>query len=171
MVRTVAAAVLLVGLAGNMQAVPISTPDARAYETAHAQELSLQAESAARHAAALLAQTPNLQQTVLSYGVRRSPAHPGGNVVPVRQPILVHKNPSGLTLLSSFPVDIPSHVGIVLEPGSYHIPTPILTPPRNGWPTASVSPVVASVPDGGSTAMLLSAALSGVVLLRRKLAA
>jgi len=40
----------------------------------------------------------------------------------------------------------------------------------DGWPTLVVSSPAASVPDGASTALLFSAALSGVVLLRRKLA-
>jgi len=60
---------------------------------------------------------------------------------------------------------------IALGDAIYHIPTPILSVPWNGWETASVSTPAATVMDGGSTAMLLSSALTGALLLRRKLAA
>ena len=165
------AAVLLVGLAGNIQAVPVATSSARAYETARSRELSLEVESTARRAEALLAQLPTLHETVTAHGLQPSLARTGGSVVPARQPVLVHGNPSGLALFTSFPVDVPSHTGIIQGETIYHIPTAVITRPVIDRPTATASPAVTSVPDGGTTAGLLSAALCGVVLLRRKLAA
>jgi len=159
-----------VSVAGQVQAVPVSTPEIAAFETAHAQELSLAAESAANRTAALLAQLPHLQQTGMSLGLQASLVRMGKNIVARRSSTLLAENHSGLRRLSSIRVDLPNNGGIVLEPAMYHIPISVMIVPRGDWPTPIVAGLAATVPDGASTALWFRATVFGAVLLRRQLA-
>jgi hypothetical protein len=162
------AAALLAGPAGSVQAVPMPVSDVRGYQATHSTVLSKQDQSIAEPADPL---SPQSQRTAASLELSALPVRNGRIIVSTRPSSLVDENRSPLSLLSSYPMDLPNSRGTALTTYYYHIPTPVMSRPPPGRPVVPSSSSKATVPDGGSTVMLLGIAFSGVVLLHRKLSA
>jgi hypothetical protein len=139
---TAAAATLCAGLAGNVQAIPI---------TMHG---DLDA---------------GMRPWDLSHEHGRDEAAYSFDRIDPKQGLA---RPPALHLITSVPVKIADELhGLGSKKVHHHKVAPLQTPPPASSPPPKVSPSVASVADGGSTGLMMGGAFFGLALLRKKMKA
>jgi VPDSG-CTERM motif len=150
-----AAATLLVGLAGNVQAIPITLRDHNVRQTLHSLgQISHNPRQIFSTAALFpaLVRSPNGDG---HHSVGLANLHNHGHGLPVSAPV---------TDQGAYPI-IPLHTPVIL-PVSLPKP-PVLVVNGGGTPGHNV----VSVPDGGTTAAMMAVSFCGLALLRKKLKA
>ncbi|MEI6192927.1 MAG: VPDSG-CTERM sorting domain-containing protein [Verrucomicrobiota bacterium] len=177
-VAIVAAAALFVGLAGNVQAIPITLQNQRVNQ-------ALRSSSQASYDLGLTAARAVKPSLNASRQVSRNlkPASPTSSLLSLLIPA---RNAAGARNISTGNSHRSAH-GVTTTPipvtdqGAYPVgvlPTPVtilpVSPVRhpiipNGGGTAT--PNAVSVPDGGATAAMLGGSVCGIALLRKKLKA
>lgn len=182
LVLTVAAA-LFVGLAGNVQAIPILMHDQSIYEAMRSIDLSKRdqgvatltdsllvksiwtQETVAIRDASLLGKSLKAQKTVASRNLVTAHARPNKNGVSVTPSPLTFQSPFPISLLSQSPIYLDNNGTTDLIPQDPIIINLNLS--RSGTNIQNHSSV--SVPDGGATVTMLGGVFCGLVFLRKKL--
>jgi hypothetical protein len=190
----IGAAALFVGLAGNVQAIPMSLQNQSIFDAMQSANLSQPDQStatltasqsakslkkekmAARKEAALLAKSLKKEEAA----ARKEAAQlaKAEKMIASRNLVASHVNhdrngvivtPLPLMDQNPFPIYLPQNGMPVLTPYVYQDPTPIsLGLPQSGT-AAQVSSIAVGVPDGGATAAMMAGTFGGLVFLRRKL--
>jgi hypothetical protein len=186
-------AALFVGLAGNVQAIPMTMNDQIVSDTVQSVNLNQEDQSAAtqtpselaksikeekavaRHDAALLAKSLKAEKvaarkeaTLLAKSLKAQ------KLVASRKLPASHFNPFGMgTLETSLPPitqnSSPIYIAPGLTPYVYEDPdTTSLGHSQSGTTSRAPSSNAVSVPDGGVTATLMAGAFGGLVFLKRK---
>jgi hypothetical protein len=146
------AAALFVGLAGNVQAIPMPM---------HSQNVNEAVQAAARKEAALLARSPRVPKVVAGSNPVASNVGPARHGVPVTlSPLTIQHHPPHYVAHNGTPGLTPY---VYTEPSTINLVLP------QGGTVAKVSSAAVGVPDGGPTAAMMAGALGGLVLLRKKL--
>jgi len=155
---TIGAAALIVGLAGNVQAIPITH---RVYHTSHVASASNQSNQNASLASLTAPIAPQASTTSHLVNARQTRGRQKPAAGNLNLPIS-----SGLTLGSSqgtLPVTVLTAPLLPVVPVNLPpAPVPVVT-----GAASAASPV--GVPDGGATAAMMAGSFGGLALLRKKL--
>ena len=156
---SIGVAALVVGLAGNVQAIPTTTRDYNASQSARSLDWSGQNQSLAS------LQTLRSTKVVKAKKVAGSRKAGGKNLI---RPILV-----GLTPLSPVANQGVLPTGGLAAGTPLPLPVTVLTQPLSSGSSGTTAQVdsATSAPDGGTTATLLGGTFCGLALLRKKLKA